>query len=62
METKLQRLRHYAELLRRPDDRCVQPKGMRKINVFQQVKRQKKMPAKLIGFYTLLSYFRIMLF
>jgi hypothetical protein len=33
MATKLQRLRHYAELLRRPDDRCVQPKGMRKGNV-----------------------------
>jgi len=34
MATKLQRLRHYAELLRRQDVRCVQPKGMRKRNTF----------------------------
>jgi hypothetical protein len=33
METKLQWPGHYVELLRRPDDRCVQPKGMRKRSV-----------------------------
>jgi hypothetical protein len=42
METKLQRLRHYAELLRRPEDRCVQPKGMRKGSVSASRRRDRR--------------------
>jgi hypothetical protein len=34
MAKKIQQLRHNVELLRRPKNRCVQPKGMRKRNVF----------------------------
>jgi hypothetical protein len=34
METKLKWSGQYAELLRRPDDSCVQAKGIRKINVY----------------------------
>jgi hypothetical protein len=57
MATKLKRPGQYVELLRRPDDNCVQPKGLKERGIFaQQMKRQRRTPTKLIRFYMLLSY------
>jgi hypothetical protein len=62
METRLQRLRYYAKSLERPEDRCVRPKGIRKGSVFfQQKKRWKGLPMKLIILYALFYYFKYFL-
>ena len=47
----------YAESLRRLEESCVQPKGLKESGVFsQQMKRWRRMPTELIRFYMLLSY------